>query len=595
MSKQQSCNYHRHYSYSRVRSHQLTELTRNFSFTFEMSDIADALLAQYYGFSKNSKPEKFLSIHECVSHAENDVHKLVGEQSTADTNDDDTSKETELQANNVENEESNSEDIPVRSSQALEREALDDDEETGFDIIFEGDTGNVFENINASSSKKAKDLTLNTSKAISTILAPEDNEGNDLYLSLSEDALADSASDISSVAGRKTSPKSSTRFASPSTPPQEKVPVYNETFIDLAGTGLTSLPIEMVKNYFIIRMLYLENNSLTELPKELFASLPKLQWLDVRNNQLTSLPASIKSHPSLETILLEGNKIEKLPLELCLVPKLKILNVAHNPIVEPPEDVIALGCSSILNYLRTKWNKLHPNGSVKFVEQRIEPRLSTILCYQSPREKRLKLPKISRRTLKSANNIGDSSTGMSTRKKSRAYKPSNRCEGKGTNLAMEQRMYWISKARDLLSAQSATIQKIKDSDIIKEWRRDKRSFGKSMEKVSKRNKDDIPFAIDIEDYPALQKQQKGEKCAIGQTQGRLKFTPPVNINQKLLDLSKSLHKLEITESLEILTPKSKQKYLQTAIEKLSHFQKEIQTLRRYNEILAPINSPNNSS
>ncbi|XP_011341309.1 uncharacterized protein LOC105281639 isoform X4 [Ooceraea biroi] len=426
MSKQQSCNYHRHYSYSRVRSHQLTELTRNFSFTFEMSDIADALLAQYYGFSKNSKPEKFLSIHECVSHAENDVHKLVGEQSTADTNDDDTSKETELQANNVENEESNSEDIPVRSSQALEREALDDDEETGFDIIFEGDTGNVFENINASSSKKAKDLTLNTSKAISTILAPEDNEGNDLYLSLSEDALADSASDISSVAGRKTSPKSSTRFASPSTPPQEKVPVYNETFIDLAGTGLTSLPIEMVKNYFIIRMLYLENNSLTELPKELFASLPKLQWLDVRNNQLTSLPASIKSHPSLETILLEGNKIEKLPLELCLVPKLKILNVAHNPIVEPPEDVIALGCSSILNYLRTKWNKLHPNGSVKFVEQRIEPRLSTILCYQSPREKRLKLPKISRRTLKSANNIGDSSTGMSTRKKSRAYKPSNR-------------------------------------------------------------------------------------------------------------------------------------------------------------------------
>ncbi|RLU25903.1 hypothetical protein DMN91_002065 [Ooceraea biroi] len=393
-----------------------------------MSDIADALLAQYYGFSKNSKPEKFLSIHECVSHAENDVHKLVGEQSTADTNDDDTSKETELQANNVENEESNSEDIPVRSSQALEREALDDDEETGFDIIFEGDTGNVFENINASSSKKAKDLTLNTSKAISTILAPEDNEGNDLYLSLSEDALADSASDISSVAGRKTSPKSSTRFASPSTPPQEKVPVYNETFIDLAGTGLTSLPIEMVKNYFIIRMLYLENNSLTELPKELFASLPKLQWLDVRNNQLTSLPASIKSHPSLETILLEGNKIEKLPLELCLVPKLKILNVAHNPIVEPPEDVIALGCSSILNYLRTKWNKLHPNGSVKFVEQRIEPRLSTILCYQSPREKRLKLPKISRRTLKSANNIGDSSTGMSTRKKSRAYKPSNRNE-----------------------------------------------------------------------------------------------------------------------------------------------------------------------
>lgn len=64
-------------------------------------------------------------------------------------------------------------------------------------------------------------------------------------------------------------------------------------------------------------MLYLENNNLSELPEELFVSLPHLQWLDVRNNQLTNLPASIRSHPSLESILLQGNKIEKLPLELC--------------------------------------------------------------------------------------------------------------------------------------------------------------------------------------------------------------------------------------------------------------------------------------
>lgn len=36
-----------------------------------------------------------------------------------------------------------------------------------------------------------------------------------------------------------------------------------------------------------------------------------------------------------------------------------------------------------------------------------------------------------------------------------------RCENKGTNIAMEQQLQWISKARDLFSAQSATIQKIK--------------------------------------------------------------------------------------------------------------------------------------
>jgi len=41
-----------------------------------------------------------------------------------------------------------------------------------------------------------------------------------------------------------------------------------------------------------------------------------------------------------------------------------------------------------------------------------------------------------------------------------------------------------------------------------------------------------------------------------------------NINEKLLELSKSLEKLEIKESSEILTAKSKQKYLHSAIEKV---------------------------
>jgi len=53
-----------------------------------------------------------------------------------------------------------------------------------------------------------------------------------------------------------------------------------------------------------------------------------------------------------------------------LVPKLKILNVARNPIIAPPENIIALGCPSILNYLRVEWNKLHPDESVKFVESK---------------------------------------------------------------------------------------------------------------------------------------------------------------------------------------------------------------------------------
>ncbi|XP_072759609.1 uncharacterized protein [Anoplolepis gracilipes] len=474
-----------------------------------MSDIAENLLTQYYGLSQKSETEKCLSIHECASN-ENDIEKLIDEQSTVDTTDNDTSKETEVQGNDVESEEKNSEiDIPTRSSRALE--ALEDNEKTSteFDIIFDINTAsNLYENTNVSSSKETQQEPV-LSKTKTIALDPEDIEGNDLYLSLSEDALPDSASDISSITGKKKtkkSPKSSS--ISPSTPLPNKSLIYNETFVDLTSAGLTSFPIEVIERYSTIQMLYLENNNLSELPEELFVSLPHLQWLDVRNNQLTNLPTSIQAHPLLESILLQGNKIEKLPLELCLVPKLKILNIAHNPIITPPKDIIALGFSSILNYLRNEWNKLHPDEPVTSVEQKIEPKLSTILCYQSPHEKRRKLSKTPQRASKSTNDIGDSFKGVSVRKRSRAYKPSNRCENKGTNIAIEQRLQWISKARDLFSAQSATIQRIKDLDAIKEWRRDKRSFNKSMEKVSKRNEDDIPFAIDIKDYPAIRKESQ---------------------------------------------------------------------------------------
>lgn len=60
-------------------------------------NIAESLLAQYYGISESPKVEKFQSIQECVGSVENDSDKLIGEQSTVETNDDDTSKETGVQ------------------------------------------------------------------------------------------------------------------------------------------------------------------------------------------------------------------------------------------------------------------------------------------------------------------------------------------------------------------------------------------------------------------------------------------------------------------------------------------------------------------
>ncbi|XP_028045310.1 leucine-rich repeat protein SHOC-2 isoform X2 [Monomorium pharaonis] len=391
-------------------------------------DIAKTLLVQYYGISNGTKAEKFPSIQECAGSVENESDKLIGEQSTLDTNDDDMSRETEEQENDTENKEENSEiGTPTRSSRALNWEALEDNKEISseFDIIFEANTTGL-----------------------------EDNEGNDSYLSLSEDVLPDSASDVSSITGKKRMKKSTVTFVPPSTPPLSRTPIYNETFVDLTSTGLMSLPIETIEKYPTIQMLYLENNNLSELPEKIFVILQHLRWLDIRNNLLTSLPTSIKSHPSLETILLQGNKIEKLPLELGLVPKLKTLNIAHNPITTPPKDIIALGCSSILNYLRSEWNKLHPNESVTFVEQKIEPKASTILCYRSPREKQWKLSKVPRRLSKSTNDIGSSFKNSAIKKKSRTYKPSNRYSNMDNDTFLENLVNSISDTHNNSAAGS---------------------------------------------------------------------------------------------------------------------------------------------
>nr|XP_012223628.1 PREDICTED: PH domain leucine-rich repeat-containing protein phosphatase 2-like [Linepithema humile] len=344
----------------------------------DISDISKSLLAQYYGFSKKLKTNKIL-IHEYVSSVENSVNEFIGEKSIVHANSDVTSGETYMQEN-VENEDRNSEfDVPVRSSRTLEWEAFEDDEKTlsKFDIILEA---NVMDN----SYKKAG--------------APSDNETHNLAL------YSDKIS----------------------------------TILDLTNASLTSLPIEMVEKYPMIKMLYLENNNLRELPKELFVLLTHLQWLDIRNNQLTSLPTSIQSHSSLETILLQGNKIEKLPLELCLVPKLKILNVANNPIIVPPKDIIALGCSSILNYLRAEWNKLHPDKSITLMEQKIEPKPSTILCYQSLCEKRRKLIKSCKvQVPKDTNDISHSFKDASVGKKNKGHESSSKYSDMQINTFLE--------------------------------------------------------------------------------------------------------------------------------------------------------------
>ncbi|XP_026669002.1 uncharacterized protein LOC113463813 isoform X1 [Ceratina calcarata] len=167
-------------------------------------------------------------------------------------------------------------------------------------------------------------------------------------------------------------------------------------------------------------MLYLSNNNLIEVPEEIFTALKYLEWFDVRNNQLTCLPTSIKRHMCLETILLQGNKMEYLPLELCTLANLKTLQVAENPLIVPPKHIVASGCAAILEFLRTEWNNAHPEEKVEPKENKIEPKLSTILCYQSPRMHKKKIAPL---------NDAVYDKNVSTREKRISYKPSNRYYG----------------------------------------------------------------------------------------------------------------------------------------------------------------------
>ncbi|XP_026669004.1 leucine-rich repeat-containing protein 27-like isoform X2 [Ceratina calcarata] len=317
-------------------------------------------------------------------------------------------------------------------------------------------------------------------------------------------------------------------------------------------------------------MLYLSNNNLIEVPEEIFTALKYLEWFDVRNNQLTCLPTSIKRHMCLETILLQGNKMEYLPLELCTLANLKTLQVAENPLIVPPKHIVASGCAAILEFLRTEWNNAHPEEKVEPKENKIEPKLSTILCYQSPRMHKKKIAPL---------NDAVYDKNVSTREKRISYKPSNRCENAGANVPMEQRLLWYAKLKELLAKQTSKLQKMKDEDVLKEWRRDRRSYSKAIEKAMKRNEDDIPFGIDVEDYASIFEQNSKPKKLGPSKRGKHEFITPADVNKKINELLESLNKLEtkITDD----TPRTKQNLFRNEIGKLLELQSEIQNLRKY--------------
>ncbi|XP_076294254.1 uncharacterized protein LOC143215742 isoform X2 [Lasioglossum baleicum] len=539
-----------------------------------MSDLTKNLLTQYYGLNSEATGRKFLSIRRSIENVKSEEVKQVTEQTSVTTNEENIS-EDECQKNTDDERKPSIESEKYRrSSRAFNdiEDAYDSDENS---IIYEIDSReNVAYNIHENTESGAESNEV--SKAILIVVTkedgPKDTNESDSSLTFAEDTFPDNTSNVSSITLKKS--VESSRINSPLPLVTKKEPVCNETFADFSNTGLKRFPKEILNETSQLRMLYLADNDLIELPDEMFTLLKQLKWLDVRNNQISSLPNSIESHRCIETLLLQANSIKELPLELCTLPKLKTLQVAQNPLVTPPEDIVALGITSILTFLRTEWNKVHPEHRIEFKECKIEPKLSTILCYQSPRNSKKKIipPKVQ-----------GYNRNSSTKEKCKIYKPSNRCEGKGANASEERRIVWYSKARDLLAKQALILQKSKDENVLKKWRRDRRSFNIAIEKAMRRSGDDIPFGFDLEDYNSIFKQAPKSKTATSKGKDKQKFNPPKDINMTINKLLESLNHLDI-KSMDVISPRTKQSLLKKDIEKILQFQNEIKKLQNYNDV-----------
>ncbi|XP_078036409.1 uncharacterized protein LOC144469719 isoform X2 [Augochlora pura] len=540
-----------------------------------MSDQAKNLLVLYYGLNSKVTARKFLSIHKSIENVKSEEAKQATEQTSVTTNEENISQD-ECQRNTdgirklvIESEKCR------RSSRAfndIEKIYGSDESSIIYEIDSEENDGNNI-NENIESGTDCAEFSTTIPIFVTKEDGHKDTNGSNSNLSFAEDIFPD----ISDAPGFTL--KRSQRSSKPDSPiPRtiKKEPICNNTFADFSSTDLKRFPKQLLNEFSQLKMLYLSNNDIIELPDEIFKFLRHLKWLDVRNNQISSLPNSIESHQCMETLLLQANNIQELPIELCTLPKLKTLQVAQNPLVMPSKDIVASGITSILTFLRLEWNKIHPDRQIEFKEYKIEPKLSTILCYQSPRRTKTK-------NVPSMILVHNKNTSM--KKKSKIYKPSNRCGNKCVNTLEERRRLWYSKARDLLAKQATILQKLKDENVLKKWRRDRKSFNIAMVKAMRRNEDDIPFGFDLEDYNTIFKHAPLSNSTRSKDMGKQKkFNPPKDINVTINNLLKSLNNLD-TKIVDTITPRTTQSLLKKDIGKILEYQNEIKNLQKYNAIL----------
>ncbi|KAK0095220.1 hypothetical protein PV326_008950 [Microctonus aethiopoides] len=144
------------------------------------------------------------------------------------------------------------------------------------------------------------------------------------------------------------------------------------------------------------------------------------------------------------------------------------------------------------------------------------------------------------------------------------------------NAIMEAKLQWIAKVKEKLNKQTAILQRVKDKDVLKKWRQDRRTFDQSIKKAVNRTSDDIPYGVDYTDIPYLKQQNQSQN-------EKQMYSPKKDINSRMSEISTSLKKLEIDKRSGKLDVKTELKRLEVEIKKLSNLQQQIHSLNIENE------------
>jgi CCR4-NOT transcription complex subunit 6 len=124
------------------------------------------------------------------------------------------------------------------------------------------------------------------------------------------------------------------------------------TEIDMGGSNLRCISLQLFDYYPFLTKLYLNNNRLQTIPPEI-GQLRNLAHLDLSLNQISTLPPEMGMLINLRSLLLVDNKIEVIPYELGNLFALDMLAIEGNPLNDAQLSIIIeQGPQALIRQLR---------------------------------------------------------------------------------------------------------------------------------------------------------------------------------------------------------------------------------------------------